>query len=76
MTLKELQDLKKELTRHDYRYYILFAPIISDQTYDRLYKQYEQGLIDLIGIDTKSNEDIDSYPQWVKDELGIARNVH
>ena len=73
MTLQELQNLKKELTRHDYRYYILFKPIISDQVYDMMYKQYQQGLIDLIGMDTKSNEDIECYPQWVKDELGISR---
>ncbi len=75
MTLKELQSLKKELTRHDYRYYILFKPTISDREYDMMYKKYEQGLIHLIGSDTTSNEDIDCYPQWVKDELGTERHI-
>lgn len=75
MTLQELQELKKELTRHDYRYYILFQPIISDYQYDMMYKKYEQALVELIGLDTKSNEDIDCYPQWVKDELGTKRHV-
>lgn len=75
MALLELQELKKELTRHDYRYYILFKPIISDQAYDMMYKEYEQSLVTLVGLDTKSNEDIDCYPQWVKDELGTERHA-
>ncbi len=37
---EELIAIRKELTRHDYRYYVLFAPIISDRAYDHLYKKY------------------------------------
>ena len=65
MTLNELQDLKRELTRHDYRYYILNQPIISDQAYDILYKEYEKALIDAIGMDTRSLETADEYPVWI-----------
>lgn len=68
MTLQELQELKRELTRHDYKYYILFNPTISDYQYDMMYKKYEQGLVDLIGKDTKSLELKESYPQWVIEE--------
>jgi NAD-dependent DNA ligase len=69
MTLQELIELKKELTRHDYRYYILFNPIITDQKYDMLYKEYEAALIELIGKDTRSLELEGCYPQWVRDEF-------
>ncbi len=60
-----LQELRKELTRHDYRYYILFQPTITDQQYDKLYKEW----FDLIGVDTRSLETEYLYPQWVRDEL-------
>lgn len=35
-TRKRIQQLQKELLDHDYRYYILAEPIISDEEYDRL----------------------------------------
>lgn len=69
MTLIELQGLKKELTRHDYRYYILYQPTISDQAYDILYKEYEEGLIELIGEDTHSMELAYKYPEWIHREF-------
>lgn len=73
--MKELIELRKELTRHDYRYYVLFDPIITDQVYDALYKKYEAMLIDVIGLDTKSNERMSCYPKWVIEELGITRKI-
>lgn len=69
MTLKDLQELQKELTRHDYRYYILAFPTISDYKYDMMYKEYEKARDELIGVDTRSNELESAYPQWVKEEL-------
>ena len=65
MTLREFQALRKELTRHDYRYYILFEPIITDQLYDKLYKDWQ----DMCGQDTRSLETGSLYPQWVRDEF-------
>lgn len=73
--MDELIKLRKELTRHDYRYYILFNPIISDQVYDRMYKRYEAMLIKVIGLDTHSNEAVECYPEWVRKELGTIRTV-
>lgn len=69
MTLAKLRLIKRELTQHDYRYYILNNPIITDQTYDMLYKEYEAGLVELIGKDTRSRELEEVYPQWVRDEF-------
>ena len=43
MTLKEAQarhtELAEEIRRHDHAYYVLAQPSISDQQYDRLYRQ-------------------------------------
>jgi len=36
---KEIERLRKEINHHDYRYYVLNKPIISDHEYDRLYKR-------------------------------------
>lgn len=60
-----LQKLREELTRHDYRYYVLFQPTISDQDYDKMYREWQ----DLCGIDTHSLETKFLYPQWVRDEF-------
>ena len=68
-SLEDLRKLKSELTRHDYRYYILFDPMISDQEYDRLYKFYQDQFRKYIGMDTRSLETEDQYPQWVRDEF-------
>ena len=70
--MDKLIKLRRELTRHDYRYYILFRPTISDQKYDQMYKQYEAMLIEVIGLDTKSNESMECYPEWVIKELGTT----
>jgi NAD-dependent DNA ligase len=66
MTLKKLQVLRRQLTIHDYRYYVLNDPTISDQAYDMLYKEYENGRDELIGKDTRSLERKEAYPQWVQ----------
>lgn len=39
---KRIDRLRAELTEHNYRYYILDAPIISDAEYDRLLRELEQ----------------------------------
>ena len=41
-TGKDISELKNSLRFHEYRYYILSDPLISDTEYDQLYKQLEQ----------------------------------
>ncbi len=36
---KEIEKLRDQILHHDYRYYVLAQPEISDTEYDRLYKQ-------------------------------------
>ncbi|MEO0088638.1 MAG: NAD-dependent DNA ligase LigA [candidate division WOR-3 bacterium] len=36
---KEIERLRKEIRYHDYRYYVLNDPVISDYEYDMLYKR-------------------------------------
>lgn len=36
---KEIERLRRELNYHDYQYYVLNAPVISDYEYDRLYRR-------------------------------------
>jgi DNA ligase (NAD+) len=40
---KAIQELREQILQHDYRYYVLAQPEISDTDYDRLYRQ----LVDL-----------------------------
>lgn len=37
--VKEYEDLKAELAKHDYAYYVLDAPSVSDAEYDQLYRK-------------------------------------
>ena len=36
---KELLDLRREIDKHNYRYYVLDAPLISDAEYDQLFRR-------------------------------------
>ena len=36
---KTIQDLRESLNYHNYRYYVLDSPEISDQDYDRLFRE-------------------------------------
>ena len=52
-----LQTLKAQIAQHDYAYYVLDAPTVSDQEYDGLYRQLltiEQQFPDLITPDSPS----------------------
>ncbi|HBA26788.1 MAG TPA: DNA ligase (NAD(+)) LigA [Nitrospinae bacterium] len=40
--LKELERLREEINYHNYRYYILDSPVISDAEYDRLFKKLQE----------------------------------
>ncbi len=40
-TAKRIDELKKIISEHDYRYYVLADPLISDAEYDKLYKELE-----------------------------------
>src|SRR5436189_2611278 len=42
VSAKEIETLRNILRFHEYRYYILNDPLISDFEYDQLYKQLEQ----------------------------------
>jgi len=39
---KELEHLRKEIAKHNYYYYVLDNPIISDAEYDRLFKKLQE----------------------------------
>ena len=39
---QEIQALRKELTEHSHRYYVLAAPIISDQEYDAKFQRLKE----------------------------------
>lgn len=73
--INKLIRMRHDLTRHDYRYYILNNPSISDQDYDHMYKRYNEKLIELIGRDTHSLERTEEYPQWVLDEFGDTKPI-
>ena len=36
---QRIEDLRKEIEFHNYRYYVLDSPVISDAEYDRLYRE-------------------------------------
>jgi len=39
---KRIEDLRDKIREHDYKYYVLFEPTISDQEYDKLVKELEK----------------------------------
>ncbi|MGQ9811227.1 MAG: NAD-dependent DNA ligase LigA [bacterium] len=39
---KEIEELRREINYHNYRYYVLDSPVISDQEYDRLMRRLEE----------------------------------
>jgi DNA ligase (NAD+) len=39
---KRIKELRKIISDHDYRYYVLADPVISDSEYDKLYKELEK----------------------------------
>ena len=52
---KEIDHLREEIDHHNYRYYVLDAPVVSDREYDRLYselKELEQDHPELITPDS------------------------
>jgi DNA ligase (NAD+) len=36
---KEIRDLRREIDKHNYRYYVLDDPLISDAEYDKLFRR-------------------------------------
>ncbi|OKY73694.1 MAG: DNA ligase (NAD(+)) LigA [Desulfobulbaceae bacterium DB1] len=54
---QRLQWLREEIARHDYRYYVLDAPLIADVEYDRLFRELlelEERFPDLVTPDSPS----------------------
>lgn len=41
-TEKKIKELRQAINNHDYRYYVLADPVISDEEYDKLYKELEK----------------------------------
>jgi len=39
---REIEKLVKEINEHNYRYYVLDAPVISDAEYDRLFRRLQE----------------------------------
>jgi DNA ligase (NAD+) len=39
---KEIERLVKEINEHNYRYYVLDAPVISDEEYDRMFRRLKE----------------------------------
>jgi len=51
----EVAQLRRELNEHNHRYYVLDAPVITDQAYDRLFRrlqQLEQEYAELVSADS------------------------
>ncbi|TET99189.1 MAG: hypothetical protein E3J23_05265, partial [Candidatus Stahlbacteria bacterium] len=40
--LKDIDKLREEVRYHNYRYYVLNQPLISDEEYDKLMKKLEK----------------------------------
>src|SRR5262245_58825758 len=66
---KAVQDLREKILQHDYRYYVLAQPEISDQDYDKLYRQLldlEKQFPDLVSADSPTqrvgNELVGGFP--------------
>jgi DNA ligase (NAD+) len=41
-TKKRIEELRSEINEHNYRYYVLDAPVISDAQYDKLLRELQQ----------------------------------
>ena len=39
---KKIESLREQIREHDYKYYVLAEPSVSDKEYDRLYKELQQ----------------------------------
>lgn len=39
---KKIEELRKLILKHDYNYYVLAEPLISDENYDKLIKDLEK----------------------------------
>ena len=39
---KKIERLVKEINEHNYRYYVLDAPVISDAEYDKLFRRLKE----------------------------------
>jgi len=39
---KKIKELREQILKHDYNYYVLAEPVISDENYDKLFKELEK----------------------------------
>ncbi len=71
---KRLSELRNEIRRHDYLYYVKSSPEISDLAYDRLLKELldlEERFPDLVASDSPSQR----VAGKVQEELGEVRHL-
>ncbi len=59
---KRIEELRKEINYHNYRYYVLNDPVISDAEYDRLFKE-------LVELEEK-------FPEFITPESPTQRVGH
>jgi len=54
---RELDNLITQIKEHNYRYYVLDAPVVSDEEYDRLFRRLQE-------LETKFNYILPDSPTW------------
>jgi len=70
---KEIEKLREEIRYHDYRYYVLNEPVISDAEYDRLMRrlqELEEKFPDLVTVDSPTQR-IGAPP---REEFGTVKH--
>ena len=53
--IAEIDQLREELELHNYQYYVLDEPVVTDQAYDRMFRrlqQLEQEFPQLVSLDS------------------------
>jgi DNA ligase (NAD+) len=70
---KEIERLRRELEHHNYRYYVLDAPEISDQEYDRMMRRLQdlEGLYPDLVTPESPTQKVGAPP---RDEFGTVRH--
>ncbi|MCF8105606.1 MAG: NAD-dependent DNA ligase LigA [Desulfohalobiaceae bacterium] len=70
---KAVQDLRRRIRYHNHRYYVLDAPVISDEEYDRLFQdlQYLEERFPELASPTSPTQQVGGKP---REELGLVRH--
>jgi len=70
---EEIEHLREEIEHHNYRYYVLDAPVVSDREYDRLMRRIEEleGLFPDLVTPESPTQKVGAPP---REELGTVRH--